>query len=175
MDFMAQAIASASERVQAMLGRRDLRHISCHLGGSSSVAAFRNGVAIDTSFGTSPQSGLPQNNRVGDIDAFAVLYMMKKLGVDAGRDGAHPGQPVGSGGHQRHAAAIFAIWTRVRRRASKRCQLALDVFVRAIRHYVGAFMLELGGLDVITFSGGIGENSAEIRSAVCRGPGGLRD
>src|ERR1019366_4192498 len=81
--FHGASHRSASERVQAMLGRKDLRHISCHLGGSSSVAAFRNGVAIDTSFGTSPQSGLPQNNRVGDIDAFAVLYMMKKLGVDA--------------------------------------------------------------------------------------------
>jgi acetate kinase len=54
-----------------------------------------------------------------------------------------------------------------------RCQLALDVFVRAIRHYVGAFMLELGGLDVISFSGGIGENSSEIRSGVCRGLTGL--
>src|ERR1017187_973141 len=81
--FHGASHRSASERVQALLGRRDLRHISCHLGGSSSVAAFRDGVAIDTSFGTSPQSGLPQNNLVGDIDAFAVLYMMKKLNVDA--------------------------------------------------------------------------------------------
>ena len=66
-------------------------------------------------------------------------------------------------------AAICATWKRPRRRASTRARLALDVFVRAIRHYVGAFLLELGGLDVITFSGGIGENSAEIRAAVLKG------
>ncbi len=78
--FHGASHRSASERTQALLGRNDLRHISCHLGGSSSVAAFRNGVALDVSMGASPQSGLPQNNRVGDIDVFAVLHMMKKLG-----------------------------------------------------------------------------------------------
>jgi acetate kinase len=165
--FHGASHRAASERVQAMLGRKDLRHISCHLGGSSSVAAFRNGVAIDTSFGTSPQSGLPQNNRVGDIDSFAVLYMMKKL--DIGPDemarilGCESGLAgiSGTSGDMRDLDGAAAA-------GSKRARLALDVFVRAIRHYVGAFMLELGGLDVITFSGGIGENSNETRSAVCR-------
>ena len=79
--FHGASHRSASERTQAFLGRNDLRHISCHLGGSSSVAAFRHGVAIDMSMGASPQSGLPQNNRVGDIDVFAVLHMMKKLAL----------------------------------------------------------------------------------------------
>jgi acetate kinase len=165
--FHGASHRSASERVQALLGRRDLRHISCHLGGSSSLAAFRDGVAIDTSFGTSPQSGLPQNNRVGDIDSFAVLYMMKKLNI--GPDemarvlGCQSGLAgiSGTSGDMRDLDEAAAA-------GSKRARLALDVFVRAIRHYVGAFMLELGGLDVITFSGGIGENSAETRSAVCR-------
>jgi acetate kinase len=153
--------------VQVLLGRKDLRHISCHLGGSSSLAAFRNGVAIDTSFGTSPQSGLPQNNRVGDIDAFAVLYMMKKLSV--GPDemaqilGCHSGLAgiSGTSGDMRDLNEAAA-------GGSMQARLALDVFVKAIRRYVGAFMLELGGVDVITFSGGIGENSSEIRSAVCK-------
>ena len=81
--FHGASHRSASERTQALLGRNNLRHISCHLGGSSSVAAFHKGIAVDTSFGASPQSGLPQNNRVGDIDVFAVLYMMKKLGLDS--------------------------------------------------------------------------------------------
>ena len=87
---------------QALLGRKNLRHISCHLGGSSSVAAFRNGVAIDVSMGASPQSGLPQNNRVGDIDVFAVLHMMKKLGLGPDEMANAAGQPVGTGGDQRH-------------------------------------------------------------------------
>ena len=96
--FHGASHRSASEHTQALLGRNDLRHISCHLGGSSSVAAFRNGVAIDTSFGTSPQSGLPQNNRVGDIDVFAVLHMMKKLKLDPDQMAALLGSQSGLAG-----------------------------------------------------------------------------
>jgi acetate kinase len=99
--FHGASHRSASERTQSLLGRNDLRHISCHLGGSSSVAAFRNGIAVDTSFGTSPQSGLPQNNRVGDIDVFAVLHMMKKLGLDPDQMATLAWEPLGTGGDQR--------------------------------------------------------------------------
>jgi acetate kinase len=165
--FHGASHRAASEKIQALLGRRDLRHISCHLGGSSSVAAFRNGVAIDTSFGTSPQSGLPQNNRVGDIDAFAVLYMMKKLDVDADEMARILGCKSGLAGISGTSGDMRDL-NEAAAAGNARAQLALDVFVRAIRHYVGAFMLELGGLDVITFSGGIGENGCELRSSVCR-------
>jgi len=170
--FHGASHRSASQNVQALLGRKDLRHISCHLGGSSSVAAFRNGVAIDTSFGTSPQSGLPQNNRVGDIDSFAVLYMMKKLGVGPDEMAKILGSQSGLAGISGTSGDMRDL-DEAAAAGSKQARLALDVFVRAIRHYVGAFMLELGGLDVITFSGGIGENSAETRSAVCRNLAGF--
>lgn len=166
--FHGASHRAASERVLAQMGQKDLRHISCHLGGSSSVAAFRGGVAIDTSFGTSPQSGLPQNNRVGDIDAFAVLFMMKKLAVGPDEMARILGSESGLAGISGRGGDIRDL-DEGAAAGDQRCQLALEVFVRAIRHYVGAFMLELGGLDVISFSGGIGENSVEIRSAVCRG------
>ncbi len=165
--FHGASHRSASERTQALLGRKDLRHISCHLGGSSSVAAFRDGVAVEVSMGASPQSGLPQNNRVGDIDVFAVLHMMKKLGLDADQMaellGSRSGLKgiSGTSGDLRDLNEAAAV-------GNGRAQLALDVFVRAIRHYVGAFMLSLGGIDVITFSGGIGENSAETRADVLK-------
>jgi acetate kinase len=165
--FHGASHRAASENVRKQFNKPNLRHISCHLGGSSSIAAFRDGVAIDTSFGTSPQSGLPQNNRVGDIDAFAVLYMMKKL--DFGPDemarilGSQSGLAgiSGTSGDMRDMEEAAAA-------GSHRARLALDVYVRAIRHYLGAFMLELDGVDVISFSGGIGENSWETRAAVCR-------
>jgi acetate kinase len=166
--FHGASHRAASERAQALLGRRDLRHVSCHLGGSSSVAAVRSGVAVDTSFGLSPQSGLPQNNRVGDMDAFAALFVMKKLGLDAdgmarvlANESGLAGISGGSGDVRdlEDAAA----------KGDARARLALDVFVQAVRHYLGAFLIKLGGLDVITFSGGIGENSAAVRSAVCAG------
>ena len=86
----------ASERARALCPRPGLRHLSCHLGGSSSVAAIRDGVAVNISFGMSPQAGLPQNNRAGDLDAFAVLYLMKAHGFTVDRDGGHP-QPAESG------------------------------------------------------------------------------
>jgi acetate kinase len=158
---------SASERTQALLGRTDLRHISCHLGGSSSLAAFLNGVAISVSMGASPQSGLPQNNRAGDIDAFAVLYMMKKLALDPDQMAALLGSRSGLAGISGGTGDIRDL-DQAAAAGDKRAQLALDVFVRAIRHYIGAFMVDLGGLDAITFSGGIGENSAAIRRAVLK-------
>ena len=165
--FHGASHRSASERTQVLLGRNDLRHISCHLGGSSSVAAFRNGTAIDTSFGTSPQSGLPQNNRVGDMDVFAVLHMMKKLGLDPDQMALILGSRSGLAGIS-GASGDLRDLSQAAAAGDRRSRLALDVFVRAIRHYVGAFMLTLGGIDAITFSGGIGENSAEIRAAVVK-------
>lgn len=166
--FHGASHRSASERVQAILGRNDLRHISCHLGGSSSVAAFRKGVAIDVSMGASPQSGLPQNNRVGDIDVFAVLHMMKKLGLGPDEMAALLGSKSGLAGISGTSGDLRDL-DEAAANGSQQARLALDVFVRAIRHYLGAFLLELGGVDVVSFSGGIGENSAAIRAAVLKG------
>lgn len=165
--FHGASHRSASERIQALLGRRDLRHISCHLGGSSSLAAFRNGVAVDVSMGASPQSGLPQNNRVGDIDVFAVLHMMKKLSLDPDQMAALLGNRSGLAGVSGGTGDIRDL-DNAAAAGDRRARLALDVFVHSIRHYLGAYLLELGGADAITFSGGIGENSAEIRSAVLK-------
>jgi acetate kinase len=165
--FHGASHRAASEHVQTLLGR-PVRHISCHLGGSSSVAGIRDGVAVETSFGLSPQSGVPQNNRVGDIDAFAVLFVMKQLGLDPdamaavlGTTSGLKGLSGGSGDVRDLEEAAAAGDTRAR--------LALDVFVHAVRHHIGACLVALGGVDVLTFSGGIGEHSAAVRAAVCAG------
>lgn len=170
--FHGASHRAASERAQALLGRGGLRHVSCHLGGSSSVAAIGSGVAVDCSFGMSPQSGLPHNDRVGDLDVFAALYVMKRrgLGVDemaallASGSGL-AGISGGSGDVRDLQAAAAA--------GDARARLALEVFVDAVRHYLGAFLVRLGGIDVLTFSGGIGENSPQVRAAVCAGLSGL--
>jgi acetate kinase len=165
--FHGASHRAASERAQALMGRKNLRHISCHLGGSSSVAAFFDGVAVNTSFGASPQSGLPQNNRVGDVDVFAVLHMMKKLNLDPTQMATLLGTQSGLAGISGTSGDVRDL-SEAAAKGDKRAKLALDVFVKAIRHYVGAFLLELGGVDTITFSGGIGENGAEIRAAVLK-------
>jgi acetate kinase len=165
--FHGASHRAASERAQALLGR-PARHVSCHLGGSSSVVAIRDGTAVETSFGLSPQSGLPQNNRVGDLDVFAALFVMKQRGFG-------PDEMAGLLASQSGLAGISGVSGDVRdleqaaAAGNARARLALDVFVHAVRHHLGACLVALGGVDVVTFSGGIGEKSASIRAAVCAG------
>jgi acetate kinase len=166
--FHGASHRAASERAQALLGRTDLRHVSCHLGGSSSVAAIRSGTAVDTSFGLSPQSGLPQNNRVGDMDAFAALFVMRKLGLDADALARVLANESGLAGISGGTGDVRDLEDAAAK-GDARSRLALDVFVQAVRHYLGAFLVRLRGLDVLSFSGGIGENSAAVRAAVCEG------
>jgi acetate kinase len=144
-----------------------LRVISCHLGGSSSVTGIRNGVAIGNSMGFSPQSGLPQNNRVGDLDAFALPYVMRATDVTLAEAGRQLCEESGlkalSGGYNdiRDIAAQAA-------QGNARAQLALDVFVDSARHWIGAYYLQLNGIDALVFTAGIGENRAELLAAICR-------
>ena len=166
--FHGASHRAANERVQQLYGRPGLCHISCHLGGSSSVAAIRGGVGVDTSFGISPQSGLPQNNRTGDVDAFAVLFVMKKLGLGPDEMARILASQSGLAGISGTSGDVRDL-NEAAAAGNERAKLALEVFVYAVRRYLGAFLLELGHLDVLTFSGGIGENSADIRDAVCRG------
>jgi acetate kinase len=151
---------------------KPLRVISCHLGGSSSVTGIRDGVAVGTSMGLSPQSGLPQNNRVGDLDSAAVPFVMKTLGLslaevekqmtkDAGLLGL---SGVGNDLRDIRAAA---------QQGNARAQLALDVFVHSTRHWIGAYLLELGGCDALVFTAGIGENNPDLRAAICAQLGDL--
>jgi acetate kinase len=166
--FHGASHRAASERAQQLLGRKNIRHISCHLGGSSSMAAVRNGVAIDTTFGISPQSGLPHNNRTGDLDVFAALHVMKKTGMTVDEMAKILGSQSGLAGVSGTSGDVRDL-NEGAARGDARCRLALDVMIRAVRRYIGAFFVMLGGLDVLTFSGGIGENDPEIREKVCAG------
>jgi len=144
------------------------RVISCHLGGSSSVTGIRDGVAIGTSMGFSPQSGLPQNNRVGDLDSGALPYAMRALGLsleEAERQLTKESGLLGLSGVSNDLRDINDAVTAGNADAA----LALDVLVHSIRHWIGAFLIELGGIDALVFTAGIGENNARLRAAVCAG------
>jgi acetate kinase len=144
-----------------------LRVISCHLGGSSSVTGILNGVAVGNSMGLSPQSGLPQNNRVGDLDSFAVPFVMRSAGLsleEAQRQlWKESGLKALSGGYNdfRDIQAQAA-------QGNARAQLAIDVLVDSARRWIGAYYLQLNGVDALVFTAGIGENRAELRQAICR-------
>src|SRR5512145_2220035 len=120
----------ASERAMALVSKRPLRHVSCHQGGSSSLAAVRDGVAVDVSFGMSPQSGLPQNNRAGDVDVFAVLHMMKTLGLSVDETAEILASRSGLAGLSGLSGEIPDL-EREAEAGDGRARLALDVFVTA--------------------------------------------
>jgi acetate kinase len=155
-----------SWRMPELLGRSDIKVISCHLGGSSSLCAIRDGESVACSLGMSPQSGLPHNNRVGDFDVFALPVLLRETGKNldeilailAGQSGLE-----GTCGARDLRDIEAAAAT-----GHGRSQLAIDQFIGSIRHYLGAYLVELGGADAIVFTGGIGENSSRIRSGVCR-------
>ncbi len=144
-----------------------LRVISCHLGGTSSITAILDGVAIGNSLGMSPQSGLPHNNRVGDLDAEALPYAVKTLGIsieEAQRQLAKEGGLKGlSGGLSNDIRDIQDAATK----GNAKAQLAIDVFVSEARRWIGGYFFQLNGADAIVFTAGIGENRAELRAAIC--------
>jgi acetate kinase len=145
---------------------KPFRVISCHLGGSSSVTGILNGVAIGTSMGFSPQSGLPQNNRVGDLDSGAIPYAMRTLGIsldEAERQLTKESGLLGVSGISNDIRDV----KQAAKDGNSDARLALDQLVHSIRHWIGAFMIELGGIDALVFTAGIGENGADIRAAVC--------
>ena len=154
-------------RTAELLGRNDLRIISCHLGGSSSLCAIRHGQSVATSMGMSPQSGLPQNNRVGDFDAFALPRIMRQTGKSL----AEVLSMLANQGGLLGISGISGDYRDIAEAAGKgnaRARLALDVYTASVRHYLGAYLVELGGADAIVFTGGIGENRSDLRTAVCR-------
>ena len=143
-----------------------LRIISCHLGGSSSITGIRNGVAIGTSMGMSPQSGLPQNNRVGDLDAEAIPYAVKTLGITIEEAQRQLTKESGLKGISGVSNDIRDIATAANQ-GNAQAKLALEVFITSARHWIGSYFFELGGADAIVFTAGIGENRAELREAIC--------
>jgi acetate kinase len=154
-------------RIGEILERADLKVISCHLGGSNSLCAIRNGQSLGTSMGMSPQTGLPHNNRVGDFDPFALPVLMKSTGKNLETLLEELAEQSGLLGVSGLSGDVRDL-EEAAAKGHARADLALNAFVAAIRHYIGAYLVLLGGADAIVFTGGIGENSRRVRSGVCR-------
>lgn len=153
-------------RMGELLGKPDAKVISCHLGGSSSVCAMQGGESRSTSMGMTPQSGLPQNNRVGDFDPFALRLLKRLTGQDYDSllDAlSSQGGLLGISGVSNDARDIEIAASE----GNERAQLALDVYSADIKKYIGQYLAVLNGADAIAFTGGIGENSDIVRSKVC--------
>ena len=156
-------------RMSQLLANSDARVISLHLGGSSSLCAMRGGRSVATTMGMSPQTGLPHNNRVGDLDPYALPLMMQKTGLSLkdllkvlATEGGLLGLSGGLSGDVRDLEQAAE-------QGNAKARLALDVFIAEIRRQLGSMLVALGGADAIVFTGGIGENSITVRRAVCDG------
>ena len=148
------------------LGRRDFRLISCHLGGSGALAAVRDGRSIDTTMGLTPTEGLMMGTRCGDVDPGALLFLMEKhnlnyrgmLDVVNKLSGVSGVTGISPDMREINAAA---------EEGDERAKLALDMYENRVIKYVGAFTAEMNGVDIIVFTGGVGEHQASIRANVC--------
>jgi acetate kinase len=139
--------------------------VACHLGGSSSVCAFKDGKSIDTSMGFSAQSGLIQSTRTGDIDAFVIPFIMRKKGItmeQAYRELSSNGGVKGLSGTSGDMRDILEAMEK----GSKSAKLARDKYTYDVKFYMGAYILLMGGIDAVCFTGGIGLKDPELREDV---------
>jgi len=139
--------------------------VACHLGGSSSVCAYKNGESIDTSMGFTPQTGLIQSSRTGDIDAFVVPFVMRKTGMNM--DEVY--RELGSNGGLKGLSGISGDMRDILDAIEKgdaRARLARDKYIYDIKCYMGAYILLMGGIDAVCFTGGTGQNDAALRAEV---------
>lgn len=143
------------------------RVVSCHLGGSASLCAILDGKSMDNSFGFSLQLGIPHASRTGDVDAYIVPFLLEKglsleeiyngLGKNGGLKGIS-----GTSGDVRDIEQAIA-------EGSERAMLAMKVLAVHILRYIGAYAMEIGGLDAVAFTGGVGENSVRLRTMILEG------
>lgn len=155
-------------RLPELLNNPAARIVSCHLGGSSSLCAIAAGQSVATTMGMTPQSGLPQNNRVGDFDPFALPLIMAHTGKNLEGVLSELANASGLLGMSGRSADIRDI-EQGATDGDARCQAALDVYVEETRRHLGGMLVALGGADAICFTAGIGENGTAIRDAVCTG------
>ena len=159
-----------AQRVAELMGKHmsDLRIISCHLGNGSSVAAIKAGRSIDTSMGFTPLSGLIMGTRCGDIDPAIVPFLMDKWDMTYHEIDAIMNKKSGVFGIS-GVPNDFRVIEEAAEEGNKRAQLALDMFHYKVRSTIGAYAAVMGGVDVIVFTAGIGENGIGNRDAICNG------
>lgn len=161
-----------SARACEIMGKKGTRVINCHLGNGSSVSASIDGKCVDTSMGLTPLEGLPMGTRSGNLDPAILQFIMNKYGYTADemlnilnkKSGVLGISGVGSDFRDLEKAA---------KEGNERAQLALDKFAYEVRKYIGSYAAAMGGVDVITFTAGVGENGPDMRESICEGLGFL--
>ena len=158
-----------AKRVEALMGRKDLKVINCHLGNGSSLAAIYNGECQDTSMGLSPLCGVPMGTRVGDVDATVLQFIAKNYNKSIDEVMAILNKKSGVLGLSGGVSSDFRDLEAGAAEGNEKCQLALDKFAYEVKKFIGAYAAALGGLDVLVFTAGVGENGVLMRQMICEG------
>ncbi len=149
--------------------RKDhVKAITCHLGNGASIAAIKNGRSIDTSMGLTPVEGLIMGTRTGDLDLGALLYIMNKKGLSLDDANNLINKKSGILGVSGVSYDMRDVENAAWNEGNKRAQLALDMYVYRIIKYIGAYAAAMGGVDLIVFTGGVGENGPETREEILK-------
>jgi acetate kinase len=155
------------ESIVARLGASIPERVVCaHLGAGASLVALRNGQSTDTSMGMTPVGGIPMATRSGDFDPGVVLFLMRTENLSADQLESLLNKDSGLGALS-GGESDMRLLEECAAEGDQRAQLAIDVFVHAVRKMIGAYAAELGGLDLLVFTGGIGEHDATMRNRVC--------
>ena len=158
-------------RVGAELAGLDINHskiITCHIGNGASVTAVLNGKSFDTSMGFSPLDGLVMGTRCGQVDASAITFIGEKEGMSYAELNTMMNKQSGVLGLTGISSDMRDI-DRAYDEGNPRAILARDMYYNRIKKFVGEYAAEMGGVDLIVFTGGVGENSSEMRETVCSG------
>lgn len=159
-----------SQRAAELMGEQltNLRVITCHLGNGASIAAIKHGKCIDTSMGFTPLDGLAMGTRCGAIDPAIIPFLMKKENMTTDEVDSYLNKKSGVLGIS-GVSSDFRDIEDAADAGKERSQLALDMFAYRVRKYIGSYVAALGGVDVIVFTAGLGENSISMRDQICNG------
>ena len=147
---------------------KDIKLITCHLGNGSSITAIKDGKVIDTSMGLTPLDGFIMGSRCGGVDPSAITYLQEKEGWTPAETAEILNKKSGVLGIS-GVGSDFRDLEKAAKEGNERAQLALDKFAYEVRKYIGSYAAAMGGVDIITFTAGVGENGPDMRESICRG------
>lgn len=151
------------------MGRDDLKLVCCHLGGSGSLCAVKNGISIDTTMGMGLQCGVLQNNRIGDMDPYIIFHLVEECGMELGEIKTMLQTKSGLYGMSGGVSNDLRDIQEAADRGNVDCKNAVKAYAYGIKKYIGAYAAAMGGVDAIIFGGGIGRNSASVRAMALEG------
>jgi len=168
--FHGTSHSYVAKEAAKILGKelKELKIVTAHLGNGCSMAAVQNGISIDTTMGFTPLEGLLMGTRSGDLDPSLILYIMGKEGLSLNEANTLLNKHSGLIGISGESSDMREILTAAKE-GHKRSKYAFEIFSYRVKKYLGAYAAAMGGLDAFVFTGGIGENSPEVREEVCRG------